>query len=176
MLLRLAYYDEPILRKKVDPVEKIDDEIKKLVEDMIETMIHHDGAGLAAPQVFHSISLFLTYIPKKDENGNWLDPKVRVYINPKVVSISQQTWSNHDGCLSIPKLHEEISRPYAIKVEATDLERDRFEEELTGWEAWAFLHENDHLNGVLFIDRIRGKRRREIEPLLQSIKKRYQGK
>lgn len=176
MLLRLAYYDDPILRKKTSPIEKIDDSIRKLVEDMIETMHHHDGAGLAGPQVFQSLSIFLTNIPKKDDAGNWTEPQIRVFINPKILAFSNEQWTHSEGCLSIPNFYDDVTRPVAIKIEATDLERDRFEEELSGWEARAFLHENDHINGVLFIDRIRGKRRKEIESLLRGIKKKYQNR
>lgn len=174
MLLRLAYYDEPILRKKVSPVEKIDDELINFINDMIETMNHYDGAGLAAPQVFRSAAVFLTNIPKKTSDGEWGDPVLRVFINPKILAVSEQSWTHSEGCLSIPNIYEDITRPVTIKIEATDLERERFQEELSGWDARTFLHENDHLNGVLLIDRVKGKRRKEIDPLLRMIKKKYQ--
>lgn len=172
MLRKLAYYDHPILRKKVKPVEVIDDEIRQLISDMHETMYHHDGGGLAAPQIFVSLAIFFTCIPYKDEAGNW-QKKDHLFINPKILAVSKETWVHSEGCLSIPNLEVDVERPVAIRIEATDLERDRFQQDLQGWEARVFMHENDHLNGVLSIDRVKGKQRKEIEPILRFIKKKY---
>lgn len=175
MVLRLAYYDDPFLRKKSKPVAKVDESIRELVKKMEETMKKHDGMGLAAPQVFEDKAIFITCVPKQQENGEWGEGDLRVFINPKILAFSQETWSRSEGCLSLPNFYEEVIRPVKIKIEATDLERERFEEELVGWDARTFLHENDHINGVLFIDRIKGKKRKDIEPILRLIKKKYQG-
>ncbi|MFA6916738.1 MAG: peptide deformylase [Parachlamydiales bacterium] len=176
MLLRLAYYDDPFLRKKTKLIDKIDDSIRTLVENMTETMRKYDGMGLAAPQVFVDQAIFITCVPKQKEDGEWGEGEVRVFINPKILAFSQETWSRSEGCLSLPNFYEEVVRPVKIKIQATDFERESFEEELVGWDARAFLHENDHINGVLFIDRIKGKKRKDIEPILRMIKKKYQGK
>lgn len=172
MLRKLAYYDNSILRIKAKPVEQIDSSVRQLIQDMQETMHHHDGAGLAAPQVYESLAIFFTCIPYKTEDDKWVKVD-RLFINPKILKISPEVWTHHEGCLSIPGLELEIERPAAILIEATDLERERFQEELRGWEARTFLHENDHLNGVLTIDRVKGKKRKEIEPILRIIKKKY---
>lgn len=173
MLLPLAYYGNPILRKKVKLIENVDDSIRQLAADMIETMHQLDGAGLAGPQVHQSLSIFITYIPNKNEEGEWVYSKEKVYINPKIIQYSDQLWTAQEGCLSIPELYVEVVRPAQIIVEATNLEGERFSEELHGWHARAFLHENDHLNGVLHVDRLQGKKRNEIEQQLKAIKKKY---
>lgn len=173
MLLSLAYYGDAVLRQKVRPVKKFDADLKQLIADMIETMHHHRGAGLAAPQVHRSLAVMITYIPKKDDEGNAIPTEERIFINPKLLEVSDKTWVHTEGCLSIPELYEEVERPLTIRVETTSLEGERSTLELTGWEARAFLHENDHLNGVLFIDRVYGRRRRELESYLRAIKKKY---
>lgn len=175
MKLPIAYYGNPILRKKAARVETITDEIRQLVKDMEETMHALDGIGLAAPQIKHSLALFITYV-SQDEAGNEADeedipPVVRVYINPKIIEYSQEEGSRDEGCLSIPLIYGNVIRPRHIKIEATDLEGNLFTKTLSDLPARNFLHENDHINGVLFIDRIRGKEREEIDKSLRKIKK-----
>lgn len=173
MLLPLAYYGNPVLRKKASPVEKIDDELRRLVADMIETMHHYRGIGLAAPQVHRSLALIITHLPEEDENGEVLPTKEQVFINPQVIEVSEKMWVHSEGCLSIPGIYEDIERPVRIRAEVTTLEEERLIIELSGWQARAFLHENDHINGVLFFDRVRGKRRLELEQRLRAVKKKF---
>lgn len=174
MKLPLAYYGNPILRKKCDEVAEINDEIKQLIEDMIETLEDQNGVGLAAPQVKHTLRLFITKVPKisEDDPDQWLDGSIKVYINPKLSQPSAECWERDEGCLSIPKIYLPIIRPYRIHVEATDREGRSFSEELNGLEARVVMHENDHINGTLTIDRVDKKLRREIEKDLRKIKKR----
>jgi peptide deformylase len=174
MKLPLAYYGEGILRKKGAPVTEITDEIRALVKDMEETLSHHGtGIGLAAPQVKQSLSLFIIKVPERQEDGSWIEGKVRVFINPKIISVSSELNVREEGCLSIPGIYAEVVRPVSVKIRATDLDGNVFEEEFTGLEGRCVLHENDHINGVLFVDRIRGKERNVLEPKLQAIKKKY---
>ena len=173
MKLSIAYYGNPILRKKCSRVEAIDDELRQLVNDMEETLIAHDGCGLAAPQVKKDLALFLVKDGYLNEKEEWIYGPTRVFINPKVLEHSDEEWSRSEGCLSIPKLHGTVSRPLKVKIEATGMDGERFVEELTGMMARIFLHENDHINGVLYIDRIKGKERLELEPYLRQIKKNY---
>jgi peptide deformylase len=98
---------------------------------------------------------------------------LRVFINPKILDYSEKTWTIEEGCLSIPGVFGEVERPIKIKIEATDLEGNRFEEEFAFMAARAILHENDHIHGVLFIDRLERKRRQQIEMYLQQVKKKY---
>lgn len=176
MILKLAYYGNPVLRKKANPIETITPQVKKLIDDMIETMESQRGLGLAAPQVHHPLALFIVSIPQEDEEKNILPGRLLVFVNPKIVSYSEESWVHNEGCLSIPKVYEDVERPLTITVEALDREGKPFSEVFTGWEARAILHENDHINGVLFIDRVKGNKRKQLDPLLRDIKKRYTGK
>lgn len=176
MKLPLAYYGNPILRKKTVKVTEITDEIRQLVEEMIETMREHNGIGLAAPQVNRSISLFVTEVPIRVEGEpeeKWLPGKVRVFINPKLTDHSKEEWLRGEGCLSIPGVYGEVSRPITVTVQATDLDGNEFTEEFSWLEARAIMHENDHINGVLFIDRMHGKERKQLEPQLNEVKRKH---
>ena len=170
MKLALAYYGAPILRQKGQKISAISDEIKQLVADMIETMEHHNGVGLAAPQVHRSLALFIAY---GITNGEWDRSKVRVFINPKIISTGDRMSVFSEGCLSIPKLHGNVERPDKVLISAQDLEGQEFTHEFVNLEARVFFHENDHINGVLFIDRIDNKERKLLEPALKEIKKKY---
>src|SRR4051812_33686894 len=132
MKLSLAFYGNPILRKKGARVTEINDEIRQLVADMIETMRLNNGIGLAAPQVGRSLALFVTEVPIRVENEleeKWLPGKVRVFINPKLTNPSENLWLRGEGCLSIPNLYAEVERPVTVTVKATDLDGNEFEEE-----------------------------------------------
>lgn len=173
MRLPLAYYGDPILRRKCEPVLEITDEIRKLVADMIETMDANDGAGIAAPQVFHSLRIFVLrkYVELSPHKVTMSDPKV--YINPKLSKPGEETDIHDEGCISFPKLRVPVERPYSIVIEATDLQGNLFREEEEGYNARVLMHENDHLNGVLHIDRTDPHSRKLIEKELQAIKKKY---
>lgn len=171
MKLPIAYYGNPILRKKAGLVTEINQEICQLVEHMIDTMIAHNGVGLAAPQVHHSLALFIAYFEKEDKEID--RTKVRVFINPKIVEYSQTLTVMGEGCLSIPKLYGDIDRPKIITVTALDLNGQPFTETFEDYHAHIVMHENDHLNGVLFIDRLSQKERKILEPRLREIKKKF---
>jgi len=181
MKLPLAYYGNPILRKKCARVEAITDELRQLVRDMEETMMSYDGVGLAAPQVHKNLALFMINMSIKDEATKEYEADKTltqniVFINPKILHYSEEGWLRGEGCLSIPKIYGVVGRPLHIKVEAMDIEGNIFTKEFSGLAARAIMHENDHINGVLFIDRIRGKEREEMEPALRALKKKYSSK
>lgn len=176
MLLKLAYYGNPVLRKKGEPVKEITDEIRKLVADMLETMHTEDGIGLAAPQVFKSLALFVTCVPNYVDEKTVIPGVERVFINPKILSYSDVTDNLTEGCLSIPKLYGHVIRPIKIVVEAMDLDGKIFTQEFVNYEARCILHENDHINGKLFIDRLDSEERQLFEPKLREIKKKYSSK
>jgi peptide deformylase len=173
MKLPLAYYGDPVLRKKGTPVDKIDETIHQLVKDMAETMEANDGCGLAAPQVHQSLTLFITCIPRYIDEETVLPGELRVFINPKIISYSQEVWPCQEGCLSIPGLRETVVRPLKVTIQATDLEGKTFQESFVGFDAHVIMHENDHINGVLFIDRLPPRRKKDIEGYLREIKKKY---
>jgi peptide deformylase len=172
--LPILYYGNPVLRKKSEPIYEITDEIKKLVEDMIETFDNNDGIGLSACQVGKSVRLFVLrrYIHQPGTE-NWTVSEPIVYINPKILERSEETWVSDEGCLSIPKLQLPVERPLGIKVESTKLDGSRVVEEFEGINARVILHENDHLNGVLYIDRVDKEILKTVESKLRDIKKKY---
>lgn len=177
MKLPLAYYGDPILRKKAVPVASITPEIRQFVADMIETMQAEDGCGLAAPQVQRSWAIFITSIPHYGDDDEIISPgQLRVFINPKIIAYSPEEWVCSEGCLSIPRIRGEISRPYKATVQAMDLDGNIFTEEFVEFAAHVILHENDHLNGVLFIDRLQPRAKKEIDSALRAIKKKYKKK
>ncbi len=175
MLLKIYHYAHPILRKRCEPITEITEEIRQLAKDMIETMDKNDGAGLAAPQIGRAIRMFILreYIPA--EEGRWTLSEPKVYINPKLSEPSESIVTDTEGCLSLPGLRLEIDRPDRITVEAMDLEGNWFTEVVEGYNARVRMHENDHINGVLFIDRVSTHTRNKIDPILREMKKKYAG-
>ncbi|CCB85881.1 peptide deformylase [Parachlamydia acanthamoebae UV-7] len=177
MQLPLAFYGDPILRKKCARVEQIDSQLKQLVNDMVETLEAHRGIGLAAPQVHHELNLFITKVPIRYKNGKEDSGNLHVFVNPKILAYSEEKNRYTEGCLSIPNVYAPVERPLSITVQYTDLDGKTCVEDFSGLEARCILHENDHINGVLFIDRIKkGNERKQLDPLLKQIKKKYHPK
>ncbi|MCB1118978.1 MAG: peptide deformylase [Chlamydiia bacterium] len=174
MKLKIAYYGEKILRQKTKPVEIIDEALKKFADDMIETMYANNGMGLAAPQVFDDRAIIIVAFPRNNDDGEFhLDPP-KVYLNPKVVWYSEETSIVNEPCISIPRLCEPVLRSVKIVIEYMDLDGKHHREEHEGMDARVLMHEIDHINGILYIDRMPDKKRRKmIEPALQRIKKKY---
>lgn len=171
-LLPLAYYGHAVLRKVADSIEEITEDVRTLVAEMMETMDACDGIGIAAPQVHHSVRLFLIRQPVEAENGKVDFQEVRVFINPEISLPSAETCKLSEACLSIPSIHVEVERPKEVTVEYTDLEGNRVKKRVYGWEARVILHENDHLNGVLFIDHLPPEEKLRLEPFLKSLENR----
>lgn len=170
----LIYYGHPLLRKKCAQVVLPNKKLKEIIENMRETMLFEKGIGLAAPQAGLDMALFVLYVPEDTEEDEEIqEPLFRYFINPKILYTSAETDWMKEGCLSIPKVRVDVERPIAVKAEATDLEGNLFQVELKGLEARCFLHENDHINGVLMIDRADNKTKMLIKPKLQEIKNQY---
>ena len=174
-ILPLAYYGEPDLRKKADPIDEITEEVRSLIAEMVETMDVSDGIGIAAPQVHHSVRLFVIRKPTPKEEGGYEFGEVEVFINPTIVSYSDETGSREEGCLSIPGIRAEVERPVEIVVEYTNASGERLTSMFRDMAARVILHENDHINGVLFIDRLSKETKEEIAPFLQGLQKRIHG-
>ena len=159
------------LRLVSKPVEKVTTEIRKLADDMFETMYDAPGIGLAAIQVAEPVRLITMDLAKKNEEGE-VNPQPRVFINPEILSSSEETSVYEEGCLSIPEYYEEIERPAKVRVRFTDLDGKVHEEEAEGLFATCIQHEIDHLNGVLFIDHIsKLKRDRIIKKFSKAAKR-----
>ena len=170
MKLPIVLYGDPLLRKKCQEVKEITAQIRQLVHDMIQTMDEANGIGLAAPQIGQSIRLFVLRRYLHQQDGKWVLSEPHVYINPKIVHHSKELLEDEEGCLSIPGIRLPVVRPAKITVEFLNIEGELVVEEIEGYNARVILHENDHINGVLFIDRADPKLRKEIEPELNKIK------
>jgi peptide deformylase len=155
------------LRQVSEPVKKIDADIRRLVEDMFETMYEAPGIGLAAIQVGTPKRVVTMDLAKKD------DPKEpQVFLNPEIVWVSEDKATYEEGCLSIPEYYDEVERPAQVKVKYLDLEGAPHEIEASGLLATCLQHEIDHLNGVLFIDHLsKLKRDRVLKKFSKAAKR-----
>ena len=170
--LPLAYYGDPILRKKADPIIEITSDIKTLIEEMIETMDACNGLGLAAPQIHHSIRLFVIRTPIEIDQDKYERGDIKIFINPKLSLYSEETWKASEGCLSIPTIRSLVERPKEVTVEYTSLEGKILKEKVSNWQARAIMHEYDHIEGILFIDRLDPEELSKLMPSLQNLEKR----
>ena len=146
---------DPILRTAAAEVDAFDPDLKTLVRDMFETMYHAEGIGLAAPQIGISQRVIVVDLRSEEQ------PEARLaLINPKVVWASKESEKAPEGCLSIPGLEEVIKRSSAIRVEALDIDGGSIELETEGLFARVLQHEIDHIDGILFVDRVSALKRR----------------
>lgn len=165
-LLPILSYPDPRLRTIAKPVQKVDDDIKTLIEDMIETMYDAKGIGLAATQVDRHIQLIVMDLSENNDNP-------RVFINPKVTPLVEDKKPYEEGCLSVPDVYDSVERPTKVKIEALDRDGNAFEEEAEGLLAICIQHEMDHLNGVLFVDYLsRLKQTRARDKVRKALKMR----
>jgi peptide deformylase len=148
-------YPDPVLRKRALPVKTVDDELRKLVDDMIETMYAEPGVGLAAPQIGVSLRLLVTDITVGEKPDSLI-----VLVNPKIVSSSGRV-IEEEGCLSIPNIRAEIPRAESVEIRGWDLDQQEVILKERGYLARAFQHEMDHLDGILIWDRM-SKIQREV--------------
>ena len=176
--LEIRKYGDPILRQKGARIEKITPEIKKLVADMFDTMYDARGVGLAAQQVGHALQLTVVDVRGiKDRpstmqvNGKTVDPEAHmplVLINPEL-ELSGENFTGAEGCLSFPEVFADISRPADVEVTATDEKGHKVSFHAGGLLAKAVQHEFDHLQGILFIDRMKSETKRELKPELDAL-------
>lgn len=154
-VLDIRMLGDPVLRRKAEPVGAVDDDVRGLLEDLYETMYDADGVGLAAPQV--GIERRVAVVDIRDGEIGPVE-----LIDPEVVEQSEQEATGEEGCLSIPGLSELVDRPANVVVETLDREGEKRRIEAEGLFARALQHEIDHLNGILFLDRISPLKRRML--------------
>ncbi|HEY5064932.1 MAG TPA: peptide deformylase [Xanthobacteraceae bacterium] len=155
------------LRLKSEPIKRIDATIRKLVNDLFETMYEAPGIGLAAIQIGVPKRVVTMDLSKKED-----DHKPQIFINPEVIWKSAETSKYEEGCLSIPEFYEEVERPAQVKVKYLDIDGNTQEIEASGLLATCLQHEIDHINGVLFIDYIsKLKRDRIVKKFAKAAKK-----
>lgn len=144
--LHILNFPHPVLRQKARPVERFDDDLRRLAERMFDLMHEAEGIGLAAPQVGVSRRLFVV-------DAHQGEPPM-VYINPELSEYAEEFEVNEEGCLSLPGIRGEIRRPAAVTIHAQDLEGNRFTRRAADLTARVWQHEFDHLNGVMIIDKM----------------------
>jgi peptide deformylase len=180
MILPILQYGDPILRAKGKPVEEIDDRIRELAVNMIETMHAAHGVGLAAQQIGEALQLTVLDISAAEDrpstlklDGKDIDPNSAmplVLINPEIELLGE-TEVGVEGCLSFPEVTGDIERSHSVTVRAQNLEGDTIEFEAGGFLARAIQHEGDHLHGILFIDRMDSAAKAALSSRLKRMQK-----
>ncbi len=171
MILPVYVVGSPVLRKVAEDIDASYPEIKELISNMFDTMYFSDGVGLAAPQVGKSIRLFVIDASPMAEDYPELENFKRVFINANIVERFGEPWSFNEGCLSIPNLRENVIREESIRIQYLDENFQPHEEVFSGVAARVIQHEYDHLEGVLFIDKLAQIRKRMLQGKVNAISK-----
>lgn len=185
MILPIVAYGDSILKKEAEEIDQDYPGLKQLIADMYETMYSAQGVGLAAPQIGRSIRLFIVdgspfADDENDDDDDYEGPDPRavgienfkkVFINPVIEEEEGEEWGFHEGCLSIPKIREEVFRKEKVHISYYDENFDFHEETFDGYAARIIQHEYDHVDGILFTDHLSPLKRRLLTKRLQNISK-----
>ncbi len=171
MVYPIVVYGSPLLRRVSENIGPDYPELGMLISDMFETMVVSDGVGLAAPQIGKSIRLFVIDASPMAEDDPSLADFRKVYINPLILEEKGEKWPFIEGCLSIPELREEVLRPGIITIEYYDEKFVYHKETYDGIKARIIQHEYDHLDGVLFVDKVSPLKKKLIKGKLGNIAK-----
>ncbi len=173
MILPVYLLGNPELRKVTEDIPEDSEAVQTLIDDLLETMHHAKGIGLAAPQLGCSERVFVVDVSLMDkdfqEEGLLMPDQPMIFINPEIVEVSESEAQFEEGCLSIPEIHEDVMRPDKIRVLYLDRDFQEQEDTYEGMLARVIQHEHDHLEGVLFIDHITALRRRLLKRKLKDI-------
>ncbi|WP_234735978.1 peptide deformylase [Tellurirhabdus bombi] len=177
MIYPIVAYGDPVLRKRAQDIEKGALDVKKLSEDMFDTMYKASGIGLAAPQIGKSVRMFVVDgtplnegEPEEDKDPS-LEGFKKVFINAEILEEEGEEWGFEEGCLSIPQIRAEIYRPEQIKIRYFDTDWNEHVEEFDGMAARIIQHEYDHIEGKLFTDYLSPLKRQLIKKRLADITK-----
>ncbi|MDT0643884.1 peptide deformylase [Zunongwangia sp. F363] len=178
MILPIVAYGDPVLRKKAKDIPEDYPKLDELVNSMWDTMYNAYGVGLAAPQVGLPLRMFVID-PAPFAEDEELDEAEkeqlknlrRVFINPKIIEEEGEEWAFNEGCLSIPEIREDVFRKPDIVIEYQDAEFNTYKEEYTGLAARVIQHEYDHIEGILFTDKLSSLKKRIIKSKLSQISK-----
>ena len=160
--LEILEFPDPRLRTVAKPVEKVDDELRNLIDDMFETMYAAPGIGLAATQV--NVHQRLIVMDLSEDQS-----QPRVFINPEITPLTDDLAPYEEGCLSVPGFYEKVQRPARVRIKALDRDGNPFEEEADELLATCIQHEIDHLDGKLFVDYVSRLKRDRIKKKLEKI-------
>lgn len=181
MILPVLAYGDPILKKEAVEIDTNYEGLKSLIDNMFETMYHANGVGLAAPQIGKSIRLFIvdaSPFAENEEDNEEQDPKAqglegfkKVFINPIIEEEEGEEWAFQEGCLSIPKIREDVYRKEKIHISYYDEDFNLHEEVFDGYAARVIQHEYDHIDGILFTDHLPPLKKRLLNKKLIKISK-----
>jgi len=178
MILPIVAYGDPILRKVGVEIDKDYPNLKELIESMKETMVNARGVGLAAPQIDKSIRLFIVDTSPfgsdedlEDDERDFLGNFKKIFINAKIIKEEGDEWAFNEGCLSIPDITEDIFRQEKITIEYFDENFEKYTEVIDGLAARVIQHEYDHIEGILFTDKISSLKKKLIRKKLENISK-----
>lgn len=171
MILPVYVYGNAVLRDKTKDIDKNYPELNTLIENMFETMYEADGVGLAAPQVGYSLRLFIIDTDVMQKEDASLKGFKRCFINPKIVEETGEEWYYNEGCLSLPTFREDVKRKPNIHIEYYDENFIKHDEWFDGVKARVIQHEYDHLEGVLFSDKLSAFKKRLVKGKLNNIAK-----
>ena len=179
--MKIITLPNPILKKKCEPVTEVNDEIRKLLDDMLSTMYKAPGIGLAAPQIGISKRLIVMdvspraglkrYQVEKDEKEEEIKPNPIQMINPEITCVSEKKDTDQEGCLSIPDVRLEVKRPEVITFKYQDQRGEEHTDQIGGLLSRAIQHEVDHLNGIFIVDRVSISTKLGVDKELKTIKK-----
>lgn len=171
LIYPIVIYGNEVLRKQCEEIAPDYPEVKKLVEDMFQTLGEAEGVGLAAPQIGKAIRLFIVdCTPWGEDDPECADYK-RAFINPEIYAFSEEKKTYNEGCLSFPGIHADVPRSLAIRMRYLDENFVEHDEEFHGLKAWVIQHEYDHIEGVVFTDRISPLRRNLLKGKLLNLAK-----
>jgi peptide deformylase len=171
MIYPIVAYGDPVLKKKAEEITKDYEGLAEVIENMWETMHAANGVGLAAPQIGKSIRLFVVDASPFEEDEPELADFKKVFINARILEEDGEKWPFNEGCLSIPKIREDINRHEEIVIEYYDENFKKHTETYSGMAARVIQHEYDHIEGILFVDHLSPLRKRLLSGKLSDISK-----
>ncbi len=171
MIMPIYAYGYPVLKKVAEPIEQNYEGLNVLLENMWETMYGANGVGLAAPQVGLSIRIFLVDTIQLDKEGEESAGIKKAFINPTIITEEGEYWAYEEGCLSIPKLVGEVDRQEKVTIRYKDENWNEHTETYDGMNARVIQHEYDHLEGILFTERLKPLKKRLVSRKLDNIRK-----
>ncbi|MCH8553570.1 MAG: peptide deformylase [Schleiferiaceae bacterium] len=175
MIYPIVAYGDPVLKKKASPIDKDFEGLSQLIEDMYETMENAHGVGLAAPQIGKAIRIFIVDASPFAEEGEpdyeVLKDFKKTFINAQIIEEVGEPWAFNEGCLSIPEIREDVFRKPKVTIRYFDENFNEFNETFEGLPARIIQHEYDHIEGILFTDRLSTLRKRLLKGKLSNISK-----
>ncbi len=172
MILPIVAFGTPVLREKCKEISADYPHLSQLIDDMFETMYGARGVGLAAPQINKAIRIFIIdTTPFAEDEENKIIPLKEVFINPRIIKEKGKEWLFNEGCLSIPEIREDIARKAEIEIEYFDANFKKHIKKFDGISARVIQHEYDHIQGILFTDKLSPLRKRVLKGKLNNISK-----